>query len=183
MAAQPIPPPMTADEFIRVYGDDDGDLHELIEGEVYERTVNGYSHYMVKNNLKELFDQAGVASRGFRCFIEPSFKMRDSSVMTPDAALIRMERLKNQTGDSPTPGAPEIPIEVAINDQPWVLQRKISAYLANGAQAVCCAYPNLRNIVVYTSHEWRELSGEEKLEFPALLPGVSILISDIFKGV
>lgn len=140
---------MTADEFIRVYGDDDGDLHELIEGEVYERTVNGYSHYMVKNNLKELFDQAGVARHGFRCFIEPSFKMADSSVVTPDAALIRMGRLTNQ----------------------------------NGTQAVCCAYPNLRNIVVYTAHEWRELSGEEKLEFPALLPDVSILVSEIFMGV
>lgn len=64
-----------------------------------------------------------------------------------------------------------------------MLQRKISAYLANGAHAVCCAYPDLRNIVVYTAHEWRELSGEDKLEFPALLPGVSIPVASIFEGV
>ena len=78
---------------------------------------------------------------------------------------------------------PDIPIEVAISDKPAVLQRKISAYLANGAHAVCCAYPNLRTIVVYTAHEWRELSGEDKLEFPALLPGLAILVSAIFEGV
>jgi Uma2 family endonuclease len=175
MAAQTIPSFMTADQFIRGYGNDDGDLHELIEGEVYERTF--------KNTLKELFDQAGVARHGFRRFIEPSFRMADSSVVTPDVAIIRTQQLENRTGDSPAPGAPAIPIEVAIIDQPWLLQRKISGYLANGAHAVCCAYPNLRKVVVYTSHEWRELNGEDKLEFPALMPGVGILVSDIFKGV
>jgi Uma2 family endonuclease len=183
MAAQPIPSPMTADEFIRVYGNDDDDRHELIDGTVCERTVTGYSHDRVKNNLQKLFDQSGVDRLGFECWIEHSFQMANFSVMTPDVAIIRRERLENRTGDSATTGAPEIPIEVAINDQPWVLQRKISAYLANGAHAVCCAYPNLKNIVVYTAHEWRELSGEDKLEFPDLLPGVGILVSAIFEGV
>lgn len=174
---------MTADEFIRVYGEDADDRHELIEGEVCERTLTGYSHDMVKNNLKELFDQAGVASHGYKCWIEHSFRLADSSVVTPDVAIIRKERLGDRTGSSATIGAPEIPIEVAISDEPWVLQRKISAYFANGAHAVCCAYPNLKTIVVYTAHEWRELSGDDKLEFPALLPGVSIRVSDIFEGV
>jgi len=174
---------MTADDFLRVYGDDDSDRYELVEGEVCERSMNGYSHFIVKNNLKELFDQAGVADHGFRCLIEPSFRMANSSVVTPDVALIRMERLAQQTGNSATVGSPEIPIEVAISDQPWLLQRKISSYLANGAHAVCCAYPNLRNIVIYTAHEWRELTAEDKLEFPDLLPGLSILVSAIFEGV
>jgi Uma2 family endonuclease len=174
---------MAADEFIRVFGNDDDNRHELIDGTVCERSINGYSHFMVKNNLKELFDQADVANHGLRCLIEPSFRMADSSVVTPDVALIRTERLAQTTGNSAPVGAPEIPIEVAISDQPWALQSKISAYIANGAQAVCCAYPNLRNIVVYTAHEWRELTSEDKLEFPDLLPGLSIPVSAIFEGV
>jgi Uma2 family endonuclease len=174
---------MTADEFLRIHGDDDDNRYELIEGEVCERTMNGYSHDTVKNNLKELFDQAGVADHGFRCWIEHSFRLANFSVVTPDVAIIRMERLKHRKGNSATDGAPEVPIEVAISDRPAVLQRKVSAYLANGAHAVCCAYPDLRHVVVYTTHEWRELSGEDKLEFPTLLPGVGILVSDIFKDV
>ncbi len=174
---------MTADEFIRVYGGDEDDRHELIAGEVCERTLNGYSHDRVKNNLKQSFDQAGVASHGYECWIEHSFRLANASVVTPDVAIIRMERLENRSGNSATDGAPEIPIEVAISDQSWALQRKISVYLANGAHAVCCAYPNLRTIVIYTAHEWRELSGEDKLEFPTLLPGLSFSVSDIFKGV
>jgi Uma2 family endonuclease len=183
MAAQSIPSFMTADEFIRVYGNDDDDRHELIDGRVCERIVTGYSHDMVKNNLKELFDQAGVGRHGYKCWIEHSCRLANSSVMTPDVAIIRTDRLKDRTGNFPTSGAPEIPIEVVISDEGWVLQRKISAYLANGARAVCCAYPNLRTIVVYTAHEWRELSGEDKLEFPALLPGVAIPVSAVFEGV
>lgn len=66
MAAQPIPSPITADEFIRVYGNDDDDRHELIDGTVCERTLTGYSHDRVKNNLKELFDQAGVGRHGYK---------------------------------------------------------------------------------------------------------------------
>jgi Uma2 family endonuclease len=76
----------------------------------------------------------------------------------------------------------EIPIEVVISDQPWVLQRKISAYLKNGAYAACCAYPNLKRVTVYTAHEWRELSEQDHLEFPTLLPGLSIPVSAIFDG-
>jgi Uma2 family endonuclease len=183
MAAFPIATPATADEFLRVHSDDDDNRYELIEGEVCERDMNGYSHDRVKNNLNRLFDRAGVAGHGYECWIEHSFRMANSGVMTPDVAIIRRERLENRTGNSPTTGAPEIPIEVAISDQPWVLQGKISAYLANGAHAVCCAYPNLRNIVVYTAHEWRELKEEDKLEFPALLPGVSTPVSEIFRGI
>jgi Uma2 family endonuclease len=182
MAANPIASPMTVDEFLRIHGDDD-DRYELIEGEACERTMDGHSHFMVKNNLKELFDQAGVASYGFRCLMEASFRLTNSSAVVPDVAIIRVERLEHRTGNSPASGSPEIPIEVAISDQSSVLQRKISTYLANGAHAVCCAYPNLRNIVVYTAHEWRELSGEDKLEFPALLPGIGIPVSAIFEGV
>jgi Uma2 family endonuclease len=174
---------MTPDEFLRVHGEDDDDRYELVEGEVCERTMNGYAHDLVKNNLKELFDQAGGASHGLRCLIEPSFRIANSSLMTPDVAIIRMERLEHRSGNSATSGAPEIAIEVAISDKPAVLQHKISVYLANGAHAVCCAYPDLKNVVVYTGHEWRELSGEDKLEFPALVPGINIQVSDIFKGV
>jgi len=174
---------MTADEYLRVHSDDDDNRYELIEGEVCERDMNGYSHDRVKNNLNKLFDRAGVASHGYECWVEHSFRFDDSSVVTPDVAIIRMKRLENRTGNSPTTGSPEIPIEVAISDQPWVLQRKISSYLANGAHAVCCAYPNLRNIVVYTAHEWRELKEEDKLEFPDLLRGIAIPVAAVFEGV
>jgi len=51
---------MTADEFIRVYGEGDEDRYELIDGTVCESTLNGYSHDRVKNNLKKLFDRSGV---------------------------------------------------------------------------------------------------------------------------
>jgi Uma2 family endonuclease len=174
MATHPIAPPITADEFLRLYGEDDENRYELIESEVCERTLNGCAHETVKNNLKELFDQGGVASHGFRCWIGHSFRIATLSVMTSDVAILRTERLA---------GAFEIAIEVAINDKPAALQRKVSAYLANGAHAVCGAFPDLKNIVVYTLREWRELTAEDQLSFPALIPGLSIPVSAIFEGI
>ena len=174
---------MTAEEFIRVYGQDDDDRHELIDGDVYERTLNGSTHDYVKNNLKELFDQACVADHGFKCWIEHSFRITNTSVMTPDVAIFRAERLAGRKGNSPTAGAPEIAFEVTITDSISVFQRKVSAYLRNGALAVCCVYPSLRVAVVYTAHEWRELTEADRLEFPVLLPGVSIPVSALFEGI
>ena len=183
MAANLIAPPTTVEDFLEIHGDDDGNRFELIDGEVCERPVTGYSHDLVKNRLKELFDEAGAVRLGFSCWIEHSFRMGDSSAVTPDVAVIRSERLSGRTGNSLTAGAPEIAIEVAINDKPSVLQRKISAYLENGAHAVCCAYPDLKTIVVYTSHEWRKLAEDDRLEFPTLLPGISIPVAAVFAEV
>jgi Uma2 family endonuclease len=183
MAAHPIAPPITADEFLRLYGEDDENFrrYELIDGEICERPVPSSPHDVVKNNLKELFDSNGLDRSLFRCWIEHTFRMADFSLMTPDVAVVRAERVLYHRGF--TAGAPEIPIEVAVNDNPGVLQRKISAYLRNGAHAVCCVYPDLKNIVVYTTHEWRELNGEDQLSFPALVPGLSIPVSAIFEGI
>ncbi len=183
MAAHPISPPLTADEFARLYAEDEGDRYELIDGEVCERTPNGYTHDRVKNNLKKLFDRADVDSRGFECWIEHSFSLSGKTIVTPDVLIIRAERLAHRKGNAPTAGAPEIAMEVAISDSSIILQRKVSSYLRNGAEAVCYVYPDLRKIVIYTAHEWRELSEGELLEFPALLPGVAIPVSAVFEGL
>lgn len=183
MAAHPIGPPMTAGEFMRLYGEEDENRHELIDGVVYERPLNGFMHDMVKNNLKELFDRAGVGGHGFKCWIEHSFRVSQEAIPIPDLAIFRVQRPPYEKRNSPTAGAPEIAMEVATNDSSIVLQRKISAYLRNGAVAVCCVYPDLRTITIYTAHEWRELRDGDNLEFPALLPGISIPVSAVFEDM
>jgi Uma2 family endonuclease len=183
MSANPIPSPMTADEFLRFYGEDDTSPggYELLDGEVYPRPMPGCPHDVVKNNLKELFDRSGVDRNVFRCWIEHTFRLSDSRVVTPDVAVVRTERVLHHAG--PTDGSPEIPIEVAGSDNAGVLHRKISAYLRNGAHAVCCAYPDLKTITVYTAREWRELTEQDQLEFPALLPGVRNPVAAVFEGI
>jgi Uma2 family endonuclease len=181
MAAHPIAPLMTADTFANTYGDGEDNRYELIDGEVYPRTMPSSPHDSVKNNLKELFDRSGVNRAAFRCWIEHTFRMSETRVFVPDVAIIRTERLIRHAGY--TLGAPEIAIEIAINDAPSVLQRKVSDYLENGSIAVCCVYPDSRNIVVYTAREWRRLSESDALEFPELLPGLRIPLAAIFEDL
>jgi Uma2 family endonuclease len=181
MATQPITSAMTFEEFVRSYGDDD--RFELIDGEVCEREVNGFTHFFVKNKIKDLFGKAGIEALGFGCFVEPSFRLTGGTGVIPDVCVIRKDRLRSLAGNAIVTGSPDIPIEVSISDSASVLERKVTGYLASGAHAVCVVYPDLRSVVIYTAHERRRLTEADALEFPELLPGLSIPVSSIFEDL
>jgi Uma2 family endonuclease len=170
---------MTFDEFVREYGDDD--RFELIDGEVCEREVNGFTHYFIKNRISKLFDRAGIENLGYLCLVEPSFRLTGRAGVIPDVCIIRKDRLRNLTGNAITSGSPDIPIEVAITDSASVLERKVTDYLHAGAHAVCVVYPDLASVVVYSGQQRRRLTEPDALEFPELLPGLSIPVSAIFE--
>ena len=176
-------PPLTVAEFLLLSERDDDGRYELIDGEIFAEPMGGFVHDIVKNNLKDLFEAAGVQAHGYRCLVEQSYEVSPGDLLTPDVSVMRRSRLTRPVGNSPAVGTPEITFEVAISDKPWVLQRKVSAYLHNGAHAVCCVYPQLRSVVVYTTDRWRELGEHAALEFPALLPGLTIQVSAIFDNI
>jgi Uma2 family endonuclease len=179
MATQPIAPPMTVDEFVRVYGDDN--RFELIDGEVCGRQANGFTHYIIENRIKDLFGAARIAEPGYLCLVELSFRLTGRAGVIPDVCLIRKDRLRHLTGNAITSGSPDIPIEVSISDSASVLERKVTSYLANGAHAVCVVYPDLRSVVIYRGVERRRLTESDALEFPEVLPGLSIPVAAIFE--
>ncbi len=53
MATQLIAPPMTVDEFMELHGDDN--RLELLDGEISERELSGFTHFSVQNTIKDLF--------------------------------------------------------------------------------------------------------------------------------
>jgi Uma2 family endonuclease len=179
MATLPFIAPMTVDEFVIAYGDDD--RFELIDGEVCEREVNGFRHVFVKNRICKLFDAAGVEKLGFICLVEPSFRLTRRTGVIPDVSVIRLDRVRTFSGNAVATGSPDLPIEVAISDSASILERKVTNYLANGAHSVCIVYPDLESIVVYRGNERRRLTNDDSLEFPDLLPGVSIPVAAVFE--
>lgn len=172
---------MTVDEFLHEYADDD--RVELIDGEVYEREASGFTHFTVQNRIKDLFEGAGIRKFGYRCFVEASSRLTLGMAVTPDVSVVRLERLENLQGNVPVTGSPEIAFEVSINDKSSVLERKLIAYLANGARSVCLVYPDSKSIDVYTTATWRHLTSDDTLEFPELLPGLKIPVSAVFTGL
>jgi Uma2 family endonuclease len=147
MATQLIAPSMTVDEFIRAYTDDN--RVELIDGEVCEREVDGSAHFFLKNKIKDLFGSAGIEKLGYGCFVEAAFRLTVRTGVIPDVCVLRMDRLRNLKGNPILTGAPEIPIEVSINDGAVILERKVRNYLATGAHAVCLVYPDLRCVTIF----------------------------------
>jgi Uma2 family endonuclease len=181
MPTQLIAPPMTVDEFLRRY-DADEDRVELIDGEVFEREM-GFTHDIVKNTVKSLFEEAGIRKLGYWCLIEAEVRVRGENIVTPDVSLVHESRLAGLTGNAPLPGAPEIPIEIEVTGSAIALERKIERYLGDGALAVCVVYPELRSVIVYRGNERRQLNAGDSLDFPELLPGISVGVADLFSGL
>jgi Uma2 family endonuclease len=134
---------MTVEEFVREYGDDNS--LELIDGEVCEREATGVAHFYTKSRISQLFNAAGVRKLGFGSFVGASFELTRRMGVTPDVSVIRQDRLQDLTANQILKGSPDIPFEVSISDKASVLDRKLTAYLANGAHAVCLVNPESRS--------------------------------------
>jgi Uma2 family endonuclease len=116
---------------------------------------------------------------------ETDVKLVGEVVRRPDVAFIRKERLEGVDVDqSPLPIAPDLVIEIiSKNDRADDLMLKVSQYLQAATKAVWLMYPNTRLAYRYVTGkrepEVRSADAGEKFEEPGLLPGFSILLSDI----
>ena len=79
--------------------------------------------------------------------------------------------------------APDLAVEVVSSESAAHLQKKVRLYLQHGAKAVWVAYPELRIVLAYDAAGVRELSGDDRLEAPDLLPGFSVPVAVFFEGV
>lgn len=97
----------------------------------------------------------------------------------PDASVVLRTRWESgRTGLIPI--CPDIAIEVVSSEPAKLLRAKVQLYLQHGARAVWVAYPELRMIQVYTAAGVRELTGDELLEAPDLLPGFRVPAAAFF---
>jgi len=110
---------------------------------------------------------------------ETPFRLGPRDAPMPDVSVVLKGRL--QRGNSSLIAiCPDIAIEVVSSEPAKVLRAKVQLYLQNGASAVWVAYPELRMIQVYTGEGVRELTGDEPLEAPHILPGFRVSASAFF---
>ena len=110
---------------------------------------------------------------------ETPYRLGPHDAPMPDVSVVLKGRL--QPGHSGLiPICPDIAIEVVSSEPAKVLRAKVQLYLQHGASAVWVAYPELRMIQVYTAEGVRELTGDEPLEAPDILPGFRVPASAFF---
>ncbi|HEU0052107.1 MAG TPA: Uma2 family endonuclease [Longimicrobium sp.] len=175
--------PMTADEFYRM--PDDGVRRELVRGEVRVTSPGGRSHsriglriggrldrYVVEHGLGEAYG----SDAGFRIHSDPD------TVLCPDAAFVRADRLTGCSEDSILPLTPDLAVEVmSPRDTFAAAKAKAFVWLSAGCGMVVVVSPRRRTATVYRSPDDVTLLTEsDVLDGGDVVPGWTLPLSELF---
>ncbi len=170
--------PMTVEQLLAL-PEEEGIRRELIEGGVIAMAWAGQPHEIVKGIfLSELGYYLKLNPIGW-VLSETAYRLGPHDAPMPDVSVVLKGRLER--GHSGLIAiCPDIAIEVVSSEPAKVLRAKVQLFLKNGASAVWVAYPELRMIQVYTAQGVRELTGDEPLGAPDILPGFRVPASAFF---
>lgn len=173
---------MTAEELLRL--PDDGQLHELIKGELLTMSPPGAEHGVVTMNLAFLLAQhVRPRKLGLLFAGDTGFKLESDpdTVLAPDIAFIRSDRV----GVLPKgyhSGAPDLVVEVlSPGDRRGKVEEKTSRWLSLGALAVWLVDSQTWTVAVRLANGERKLFKEDDvLTDDAIVMGFRVPVSEIF---
>ena len=117
------------------------------------------------------------------------FRLADGSVLSPDASVVRQERWQALSAEQRRgfpPLCPDLVVElVSPSDEgprgAEALRRKLTAYLANGAQLGWLLFPEQRAVEIWRpGAEPERLEPAEVLEGGEVLPGLRLELEEIW---
>jgi len=162
---------------------DDDMRHELDEGELISMpptfTLHGKIQAQISAALLNFVRQhsLGVVTN------DSGFRLSPDTVRAPDISFVRADRARAVDLERRFEGAPDLAVEViSPSETATQIARKVQQYLRAGTETVWVVYPREQTIHVFeSSHNARILEAADQLESPALLPGFSIRVSDLFE--
>ncbi len=187
MSTATLPPPtgpMSADEFLRLHGDESG--IELIDGQVVRLPMPGLEHGEVCLNVGAIIREHVKSRRMGRVFSNDSFvRLNDDRVRGPDVLFISYQTMP---ADVPTPkGAYAPPLELVVEVRsPFNTIRemtlKADEYLEAGVKVVLIVEPETASVGVFRSEELpQRFHNGDVLELPDVLPGFAVPVKQFFE--
>ena len=161
---------------------------ELIEGEVVAMAPTGLSHGRQSNRIGRFLDEyaeqtgLGVVTTDTGYYAADD----DATLLGPDVAFIRMDRLDDPDSQQFVPAMPDLAVEVkSPNDSYAGARRKADLYLRRGSRLVWLVFPERRvvevcrlddagGLIIDTVNADGALSGED------VLPGFTLELSRVF---
>ena len=171
------PPHMTAEEFVRLHGDESG--VELVDGRIVRLPMPGSEHGEVCGNALVLIHQAVKSARLGRVMGNDTFvRVRPDGVRGADVCFISYARLPK---DQPTPKGPlEVPPELVVEvrsptDRIKDVSAKAYEYLEAGVTAVLALDPDTQSAAVYRADELpQRFSNGDEVSLADVLPGFAV---------
>src|SRR5262245_49715416 len=164
----------------------DGDLYELVDGNLVERPMSLWSCYVAAVLLRLLSDQK-VSRLGwllgegttYQCFPHKPDQTRRS-----DLSFIRLDRLS--LADAAKPGhvriAPDLAAEViSPNDGAYDVDEKVQDYLQAKVRLIWVIDPLLRTVCIYRLDGTVSQLGEhDELDGEDVVPGFRCKVGELF---
>ena len=172
---------MTVAEFEKL--PDDGNLHELDEGELIVMPPPRPRHGMVQAAVAEALRQAVRKAGSGIVLTECGFRLASDVVQAPDVAFIREDRRADIAWDRYCEFGPDIAVEIlSPDDNAQRLQRKIARYPGAGTVVVWVLDPDAITVSTYhRSGAFRILTAVDTIDAPELLPGFSTAVRTLFE--
>ena len=172
---------MTVAEFEKL--PDDGNRHELDEGELICMPPPRPRHGMVQAAVAEALRQASKGTAAGIVLTECGFRLAANVVLAPDVAFIREERRAEMALDRYCEFGPDLAVEIlSPDDNAARLQRKIGWYFAAGSSIVWVLDPDSVTVTIYrNSGEFRTLTAGDSIDAPEFFPGFSIPVRTLFE--
>ncbi len=187
MSTATLPPPtgpMSADEFLRLHGDESG--IELIDGQIVRLPMPGLEHGEVCANAVAIIRSHVKAHRLGRVFSNDSFvRLGVDRVRGPDVLFISYQTMP---ADVRTPkGAYSPPLELVVEvksptDSMRGMRKKADEYLEAGVKVVLTFDPDLGIATVFRDEDWpQRFHNGDILELPDVLPGFALPVKKFFE--
>jgi Uma2 family endonuclease len=176
---------MTIAEFERLPSGD-GVRYELDEGELVKMTFPKPRHNTITLHIAVLLrDFVKKHSLGVVYPSDTGYVLARApdTLRGPDISFLTKRRAELVDPDQHIEGAPDLTIEVVSpSDSAEDLNKRVRQFLAAGGHTVWVVYPLTRTVAVFQADgSIRELTGDQAVEAPDLLPGFSIRVRDLFE--
>jgi Uma2 family endonuclease len=158
---------------------------ELVRGELIEMSPTGYEHGRLAAEIAGILrDFAKPRGLGAITGSEGGFyiERNPDTVRAPDVGFIRSDRLPTKKLRGFFEGPPDLAVEIlSPSDRASEVIAKVHEWLRSGCRAVWVVDPETETITVHESKERIfELSKSDTLAGGEVLPGLSVLVQDIF---
>lgn len=175
----------TADDLLQM---PDGDLYELLDGELVERSMGAESAFLsgeifhaIRTHAKK-HDLGWVFPDGtnYECFGSPH------EVKRPDVSFIKKGRLLNeQVPVDYITIVPDLVVEVlSPTDMARLVDEKVDEYLTFGVRVVWVVHPSLKMVRIHRLEgPDAQLRGDSILEDHDVLPGFRLSIKELFESL
>ncbi|MDA1231423.1 MAG: Uma2 family endonuclease [Planctomycetota bacterium] len=162
--------------------------HELVCGELTTMSPAGFEHGLITMELAtslQVFVKKRKLGRVFAAETGFLIERNPDTVRAPDIAFVTSQKFASTARKSGYwPGVPDLAVEVVSPTDLWSeVQSKALMWLEAGVRLVWIVDPRQKQVTVFESREnITALKSNQTLTAPALLPGFSLQVSEIFES-